>query len=561
LIANPIIRRELVTTLRSPRALGLQVLLLGALSALVLLRWPMDARADLDGVRAREVFTIFAYGLMTAMILLTPVFPAATLVREKRSGTLALLLNSPLSRWDIVVGKLIGVLGYVFLLLIVSIPAAAACYAMGGIDLYGQLLLGYAVLAVLAVQYATLGLLVSSLAQTTDGAMRATYGLILGLALLVMGPYQFLGGADWLAPGQAAVIDWLRCLSPIPAIMEVVGQGQAAGVGAAGAMVTGMAAQRYLLLGLVSSAGFVLWTVKRMDLKLFDRGRSSGTVTDERSTAVKAYRRVMYLWFFDPQRRSGLIGPFTNPVMVKEFRTRRFGRGHWMMRLIGSCLIVSLALMLAASSGTISYGVDTLGGVVVLLQVALIVLLTPSLAAGLISTERESGGWQLLQLTPLPATRIVTGKILSVSWTLLLVLLATLPAYAVLMAIQPQMMPVVLKVIATLALTAAFAVLVSAAVSSLFRRTAPATSTAYAIVIALCLGTLLVWLSEDAPFTRATVEKVLMVNPLAAALQLIRAPGFAHYRLTPMNWWIMGGGCAAALLVLIVQTWRLTRPR
>src|SRR5690606_1967904 len=128
----------------------------------------------------------------------------------------------------------------------------------------------------------------------------------------------------------------------------------------------------------------------------------------------------------DPQRRSGMIGPLSNPMMVKEQRCRRFGRGNWMMRLIGACLIVSLLLMLAGAMGSTQKGVGPMGGIMVLLQVSLILLITPSLAGGLIASEVESRGWQLLQMTPMSAVTIVTGKLMSVLVTLVLVLLATL---------------------------------------------------------------------------------------------------------------------------------------
>ena len=50
--------------------------------------------------------------------------------RERIRGTLALLLHSPLRPWSIYLGKLLGVLGFAYLLLLASVPAAAACYAM-----------------------------------------------------------------------------------------------------------------------------------------------------------------------------------------------------------------------------------------------------------------------------------------------------------------------------------------------------------------------------------------------------------------------------------------------
>ena len=72
---------------------------------------------------------------------------------------------------------------------------------------------------------------------------------------------------------------------------------------------------------------------------------------------------------------------------------------------------------------------------------------------------------------------------------------------------------------------------------------------------------MLIWLGRDAPFSFETVEAVLVFNPLAAMLSLVRAEGFAEYNLVPANWYITGAGCVLGAIVLAVQTWRLTRPR
>ncbi len=561
---NPIIQREFIGTLRSPKALAGMVALVVALAALVLVRWPSEGAVAYDvenasGAQAQQVLRVFGYGLMTVLILLAPVFPATSIVKERVQGTLALLLNSPMNPWSIVYGKLVGVVGFIGILLLLSLPAAAACYAMGGIDLVNQLLFLYLVLFCLALMYATIGLVVSSYAKTTDGALRTTYGIILVAAVVTLGPFAFMDGAIWATGSPLLpVADWLRCLSPIPAVMETLGD---SGVTSTGTVEYAPVAPRFILLSLVITAALATWTASRMNQRLFDEARDQGLVTDERSASVKAYRRIMYLWFFDPQRRSAMIGPMANPVMVKEQRTRKFGRGHWMMRLVGACVIISLGLMYVASTGSMGMDVDRLGGIMVLLQVALIILVTPALAGGLISGEIESRGWQLLQMTPMSPFTIVTGKLLSVAATLTLILGATLPGYLVLIAISPSEQETVLNVVISLILTSIMALFVSAAVSSLMRQTAAATATSYGILLGLCVGTLLFWLAQDAPFTHETVEAILTVNPLAAALSLIGAPGFDDYQLVPLNWYIVGGISLAALAVLSFRVWTLSRPR
>ena len=152
-----------------------------------------------------------------------------------------------------------------------------------------------------------------------------------------------------------------------------------------------------------------------------------------------------------------------------RFRTRRFGR-FWLLRLVAVSAIVSLLLTYAATSGTIDWGVETIGGIMVVLQVALIIVLTPSLGASLISAERESGGWELLRMTPLSAASILLGKLASVLLTLLLLMLATLPGYLVMIWIHPPLRWQVWQALICLAWMALLAMLLSAAVGSLCRR-------------------------------------------------------------------------------------------
>src|SRR5262245_55172050 len=174
----PILRRELLDVLRTRRVMAMQLVLALACALLVLARWPTGEVADLSGTRALQVLRLFGYGLLAGVLLLVPAFPAASLVREKVKGTLPLLLNSPLRPWSIYLGKLGGVLGFTAALLVMTLPAAAACHALGGTTNRGGLAALYGVLFLAAVQLATLGLLVSSLAQSVDGAMRFTYALV-----------------------------------------------------------------------------------------------------------------------------------------------------------------------------------------------------------------------------------------------------------------------------------------------------------------------------------------------------------------------------------------------
>src|SRR5262245_22608516 len=143
---SPISRRELLGVLRSRRAVALQVGLALSCALLVLVRWPTGETADLTGARSVQVLRVFGYGLLAGALLLVPAFPATSLVREKTGGTLALLLTSPLSPLSIYLGKLVGVLGFAAVLLVMTLPAAGACYALGGSGATGGIAALYGVL-------------------------------------------------------------------------------------------------------------------------------------------------------------------------------------------------------------------------------------------------------------------------------------------------------------------------------------------------------------------------------------------------------------------------------
>ena len=549
---NAILRRELLAVLRTRKALALQLGVALGCALLVLLRWPTGDVIDLSGARSMQVLRIVGYGLLTAVILLVPAFPATAIVREKVQGTLALLFNTPLSPLSIYAGKLAGVLGFTATLLVMTIPAAAACYALGGSGSEGGILEIYGVLGVAVVQFATLALLVSSRASSSDAALRITYALVLAVCVLTLAPHALLqGGTDVLA----VLAGWLRCLSPIPAVMEALGQGD---VGSHGMSAAGGAIGRYLILASLMSVACTAMTIAGLNHRLFDRARPPGVMTEDRSTSGRILRRLIFL--LDPQRRSGGMSVWVNPVMVKEFRTRRFGRSHWTLRLIALSAILSLALSYVAASGMLSWGIEVIGGLLVLFQVTLLIVFAPSLGSSLVSAERESGSWQLLRMTPLSAGAILRGKLMSVVLPLLLVLCATLPGYAVIIVTKPELIPQVERVIVCLGLTAVFAVLLAAAASTLFRATATATVASYLALVAICVGPLLVWLAREAPFGHETVQTVLMFDPVAAALQAFETPGFTHYELLPVSWWLTSAACVALFGVLIVRMWNLTRP-
>ena len=126
--------------------------------------------------------------------------------------------------------------------------------------------------------------------------------------------------------------------------------------------------------------------------------------------------------------------------------------------------------------------------------------------------------------------------------------------------IKPGLLTQVVDVLRCLILTAVFALALSAAVSSLTRTTATATVISYTVLITLCAGTLLIWMGQDAPFGFSTVQAALLINPMAAALNVIETPGFETYRLVPGNWWIIGTATVLLFVLFAIRVQRLNKP-
>jgi ABC-type transport system involved in multi-copper enzyme maturation permease subunit len=458
------------------------------------------------------------------------------------------MLNSPTPPWVIYIGKLLANVLLSVLLFSVSLPAIFACYAMGGISIPGNIVPLVLIFIGMAFQYSALGLWVSSRSQSIDASLRWTYGILLGMVVLSIGPTVLVGKLSGL---KAWIAQAMTTLSPIPALQQITGaQGQSQSIGISTGWI------EFLIMCAVSTLGFALATLYKLQPNMMDRSRDAGKVIE--ATQSSWLRRLSYL--VDPNRRKSGIPFWLNPVMVKEFRTRKFGRLHWLLRLIAGGAIVSILLTVVAATGTVNWGVDRIASSMVIMQIGFLLLLGPSLGANLIASEVESGGWQLMRASPISPWRILSGKLLSTFLTLLLLLFATLPGYVMMSYIQPAIGGQVSNVIISLLIATAMVTILSACVSAYSKTSAAATAASYAVLLVIFAGTLLIWLGRGNPFGPVFVERALLLNPAATALAEMKAPGFETFQLIPNGWYVGLSICAAGLVILVLRIARLTRP-
>jgi ABC-2 type transport system permease protein len=118
----------------------------------------------------------------TSVIILfvLPMITMRTYAEEKRSGTIELLLTSPVTDWQIIVGKFLGAMALYVAMLVVTGLYLALLFRYGKPEV-GPILAGYLGLFLLGGCFIAVGLLVSSMTKNQIVAGMATFGTFLML--------------------------------------------------------------------------------------------------------------------------------------------------------------------------------------------------------------------------------------------------------------------------------------------------------------------------------------------------------------------------------------------
>jgi len=138
---NPMVRKELNLRMRERRGWILPSLYLVILAAVITLAYYLTALEgrgfEVRQVQGSEVgiamFLTAAYAQMGILLLLAPIFSAGALTIEKEQRTMAGLLTSLLSPFQIWWGKFAASLLFVLLLIVSGLPMLSVSFAFGGI--------------------------------------------------------------------------------------------------------------------------------------------------------------------------------------------------------------------------------------------------------------------------------------------------------------------------------------------------------------------------------------------------------------------------------------------
>ena len=213
--ANPILLRVVSVGGKRRRDLvvrcGYLAVLIALVVVIVLAQGVDVAGAELDRLsRASvQVFGWLSYFQLALVALMAPVFTAGAITQEKDSQTYDILLSTPLTNGQIVLGTLLSRVFFVFALLLSGVPIFSITQIFGGVTL-GDILTSFALAAVTAL---VTGAVAVGIATFKVGTRRTIFSFFLFIAVYLVGGLLL----DRLA--------WLR----VPVVLDGVGGAVRAG--------------------------------------------------------------------------------------------------------------------------------------------------------------------------------------------------------------------------------------------------------------------------------------------------------------------------------------------
>lgn len=415
--------REWLTVPRRGRHYATRTAYLGLLWVLGLTAWQATigwGRAALLGETARFgllLFQIFVFVQLTLFLFFAALSAAAAVTQEKDRRTFLLLLLTDLRNHEIVLGKLLGSLLPIGLLLAGTVPVLAILLLLGGIA-PAQIGESVLILATTAIASGSLGCL---LALWRDQTFQT-----LALTLLFLVLYLCLVRALELVPGLSPHAQlWLDPFQALAAVLDPPAHYDGPLSPACGFAVTMFA------LAVALNA----WSIYRLRIwnpsgePIMQRETPADVEEKDRVSAHAAPGRVRDVW--------------ANPILWREVRTRAYGRRPLLVKafyLLVVGLICYFALsMLDRPGGRVPFAAAY--GLVPATIFSL--LLVGAQAVTAITSERDRNALDLLLVTDLTPKEFVFGKLAGIAWNAALfivppLVLAGVYAYLGLLASPPR---------------------------------------------------------------------------------------------------------------------------
>lgn len=410
---NPIAVRLVQGGSRRTRHFYIRAAYLGVL-IVVLMYWLLVEcqQGELDYRRLAAAgassFKIVAYLQIALICILAPVFMAGAIAQEASPRTWDILLTTPLSASQVVLGNLLGRLFFIITLLVASLPLFALTQYFGGVP-GRSIFLSYLIAACAATVVAAAAVALSVSRLVGKRAVFAFYVAVVSyLALtLAIDAVSSTGGVTWMT----AINPFLALKS----LLNQTGYPAAAATGTRNALAALMLetpVKGWCVLSSVVSVVLMVasvFTVRAGGLAavaLVGAAPTSGT-------SVPWYRRMFGLGASGAEHRAPRA-VWHNPIAWREAAARNATLGKMLARwsFIAAGGLFGLGLTVYFHSGSLttsSFRLILLYTVIG--ELAVIALVAVNMAATAISREREDGTLDLLFTTPITPGAYLTGKL------------------------------------------------------------------------------------------------------------------------------------------------------
>ncbi len=417
---NPITVRLVQGGSRRRRHLYIRALYLGAM--ILVLLWLLlintDSGSGVADYRALAAagassFALIAYLQIGLICVLAPVFMAGAIAQEASPRTWDILLTTPMTPGQIVMGSLFGRLFFILALLACSLPLFALTQYYGGVP-GRSIFAAYLIAGSAATLVGSIAIALSSSRVVGRRAVFAFYVTVVSYLAVTIGLDRWLVQAGLGAGETGQGVTWMTAINPFLALNAML---EPTNYPRADIHDPSLSAVGRFVLATPVTA----WCVGSLGLSLVMMAASAITVRAGGlatmaggSSSVPLHRRLMNRSVKDGEEHRAPRQVWNNPVAWREAAARNSTLARiiarWSFVALGLAWGIGLVVMyhtgsMTADSFRLALATTVLG------ELAVTTLVAINMSATAISREREDGTLDLLLTTPLTASAYLNGKL------------------------------------------------------------------------------------------------------------------------------------------------------
>lgn len=405
---GPIFNREALTVPRHYRHYLLRSLYLGLLLITGITFWQtlygwgrVVTVGDLSHFGVL-FFQLLCFLELTLVIFFSSLFAAAAVAQEKDRRTFILLLMADLHNYELVLGKLLGSLMQISILLAASLPILAAMVLLGGTT-FQQVLDAFLVLAGSAVAAGSVGCLI---ALWRDRTFQTLAGTVLTLVLYLV-LVEGLGFISAFWPGTTnTILSLQQSLDPYRILVTILSPN-------AGGVI-GLQSLPFFFAMLVLTILINVFSVVMLRIWNPSNERSLGpeAAHEETEKEIESGR--------SRHAAPGKVrGVWENPILWREIQTRAYGRKPLVIKglflvVIGALIWYAVQRLQQPNHPGLLRSPDSVSRFeLARLLIPIIVLsflLLNAQAVTSITSERDLGALELLLVTQITPAEFIFGK-------------------------------------------------------------------------------------------------------------------------------------------------------